>query len=58
MAASVQREIATGAAPPVSRRARKKERTRQEIYSAAMKLFLRRGFEEVTKEQAHKRSTW
>jgi AcrR family transcriptional regulator len=39
------------AAPPPSRRARKKERTRQEIYRAAMDLFGARGFDRVTLEQ-------
>jgi AcrR family transcriptional regulator len=38
-------------APLVTRRARKKERTRQEIFAAAMELFGKRGFEAVTLEQ-------
>jgi AcrR family transcriptional regulator len=37
--------------PALSRRDRKRERTRGEIYSAAMNLFLRRGFEAVTIEE-------
>jgi AcrR family transcriptional regulator len=40
----------TAPAPP-SRRARKKERTRREIYQAAMGLFGARGFDRVTIEQ-------
>ncbi len=41
-------QIAPVAPPPLSRRERKKEQTRSGIYSAAMKLFLRRGFEAIT----------
>jgi AcrR family transcriptional regulator len=50
MAESIDRETSDAAAAP-SRRDRKRERTRGEIYSAAMNLFLRRGFEAVTIEE-------
>jgi len=47
MPESIDREALVGQ----SRRDRKRERTRSEIYSAAMNLFLRRGFEAVTIEE-------
>jgi len=50
MAESIDRESAAPQ-PATSRRDRKRERTRGEIYSAAMNLFLRRGFEAVTIEE-------
>jgi len=50
MAESIDRETSSAQSAP-SRRDRKRERTRGEIYSAAMNLFLRRGFEAVTIEE-------
>jgi AcrR family transcriptional regulator len=50
MAESIQRASAAQSAVP-SRRDRKRERTRDEIYSSAMNLFLRRGFDAVTIEE-------
>jgi len=50
MAESIDRE-ASGVPASRSRRDRKRERTRDEIYSSAMNLFLRRGFEAVTIEE-------
>jgi AcrR family transcriptional regulator len=50
MVESIDRDTSVSQPIP-SRRDRKKERTRGEIYSAAMNLFLRRGFEAVTIEE-------
>jgi AcrR family transcriptional regulator len=50
MVESIDRELSAGH-QVASRRDRKRERTRDEIYSAAMNLFLRRGFEAVTIEE-------
>src|SRR5246500_1830274 len=43
-------ETSTIQSAPVSRRERKKGRTRADIYNAAMNLFVRRGFDSVTIE--------
>jgi AcrR family transcriptional regulator len=48
MRESIETSTATA---PLSRRDRKRERTRGEIYAAAMNLFLSRGFEAVTIEE-------
>jgi AcrR family transcriptional regulator len=50
MAESIDEEQSASHSAP-SRRDRKRERTRGEIYSAAMNLFLRRSFEAVTIEE-------
>lgn len=47
MAGSINRDASSAQIVP-SRRDRKRERTRRELYSSAMNLFLRRGFEAVT----------
>ncbi len=48
MAEYAHRESCAAPAAPVSRRDRKKQRTRSGIYHSAMTLFLQRGFDSVT----------
>lgn len=52
MSETIHSILSTPISPePQSRRERKKERTRQEIYRAAMELFVARGFDSVTIEE-------